>query len=239
MKPTRRVKRRRGKPFIFKDGKWVPVKPELLPEEAGAQTPPSDSPRELARQISGAKEARWLLAFLKVAATSPAFGASHTALAVHALAVVRGSLSALDLQGLRSSEVLDGLAARGRELLRGEEAQALTPALVAQALRSVALYRRDAPQLLLLVEPLAALATQAAGEMNSRQVSQLVWAVAELRGHAPALQDELLPLVATKQRLASARSFLQRHAREECAKLDMAVLKLKQEVPYLRQVLAL
>lgn len=231
-------KRRRGKEWIYENGQWLRLHPDVPPEQAGRETIPSDDPGELAKQIRRSKVAQRLLAFLETAVLSPAFSADHLALTIHRLVMQRCTLSKEDLGALKDLPVLTTVAIRGKELLDASRPQDMNAGLIAKALQGLAVYKDDMPQLRGLIEPFAAHARQVVEDMDAKEVSFVIWAVSELRECVPGLQDEVLPLFAEPKRLQSARVFLQRWSPQDYGAMRTALLKLQKEVPYLRQVLA-
>lgn len=234
-RPRRNVKRRRGKLWEYKDGVWVKL------EEPVPEIEPSEEPRELARQLGEARQAGCLLPFLEAALAGPAFGASHVALAVHTLVAQQQHMRPAAVAAMREHPAIATLALRGRQLMEASS-ERLDAWLVASALRGVAQLSPELPELRsALAVPLAQRALEAADEMIARQVAWVVWATAELWEHfgeaAPELQEALLPRFLSEQRWQGIRTYLRRAAPEEDAIMRRALLKLKREVPQLREVL--
>jgi len=233
----RKYHKRRGKLWKFVNSTWHRVHPDVPPEQLGAETVPSHDAEELAGQIRDSKVVLRLLAFLESALTSPAFNATHVVLALDVLMRQRCTLKGKDLEKLKSLEVLKALAARGQQLLEAGGVGSVPVKAVARALRSLGLYKEDAPQLWPLIKPLSFHAEMTVESMDSTDIACVVWAVAQLKELEPELRDKLLPKLVENDRLHWAQVYLRKPAHKEWAYLKWGLVKLCKDVPFLRQVL--
>ncbi|CAE8717007.1 unnamed protein product [Polarella glacialis] len=101
------------------------------------------------------------------------------------------------------------------------------------ALRSIAVFKEEAPKLSRLVPALASEAKRVAKTMCNKQVAICVWAISELKSLTRQLQDELLPLLVQNGRIHGVRQYCKDYAHAEYALLKRGILALRRDVPYL------
>lgn len=230
-------KRRRGRTYVFEDGEWK-MASKL---RNGDQLPnPSEDRSTLLRQLEETQKAQNLLPFLEAAVHSPALDQYVAARALCLLSMQRPSLSSDELTRLTSQPGLMALVTKMVELLTRDESESsnsgLGPRWSALVLQALAVYK-DVPVLHKLVVPVAEEAAIAAADMNNQQVALCVWAVAELKELSRLLQDNLLPLMVQNNRILGVRAYLKVKAPFEHSLLKQAILKLRRDVPYLRDFL--
>jgi len=234
----KRKKRRRGRAYEFEDGEWkfVQKKTDELPS-------PSEDRSSLLMQLEETSKAQRLLTFLEAAVHSPALDKFVAARALCLLTIQRPSLNNEELIRLGSQPGLIALVAKMEELLKrsddvkGEsDTGGLGPRWSALVLQALAVFK-DVPVLHKLVVPVAEDAAIAAADMNNQQVALCVWAVAELKEVSRLLQDNLLPLMVQNNRILGVRAYLKVKAPFEHSLLKQGILKLRRDVPYLRDFL--
>jgi len=234
-KPEKDWSKRRTKRWKYsrEDG-WVLLNPPKPPELLGKETIPSEDPGKLLEQIKSSRLMKQLLAFLPAAMYSSAFSAIHVAQVLDTITFQRCSLKESP-EFMQQQEVLTQFAARGLELM--ESADDIYPDKLAKALRGLAIYREQAPQLLCLVKPFADIISRKHEEMDSKELAMIVTAVSFLHEQLPWTVDAVLPPFLAEMRLERARYYLKQKVPQSFKELKFALIKLQREVPYLREIL--
>jgi hypothetical protein len=234
-KPEKDWSTRRKKKWQYSQEKgWVLLNPPKPPEVLGKETIPSENVGKLLGQIQRSRLMKQLLAFLPAAMYSPAFNAIHVAQVLDTITFQRCSIKDSP-EYMQEQEVLTKFASRALELM--ESADDVYPDNAVKALRGLAIYREQAPQLLCLVKPFADLISRKQEEMDSKQLATVIAAVSFLQEKLPWIVDSVLPPFVAEMRLERARYYLKQRVPQSYKELKYALLKLQKDVPYLRELL--
>jgi len=231
--PDRKFTKRRNQKWQYQQEQgWVLLNPPKPPELLGQETIPSEDPGKLLEQIKTSRLLRQLVSFLPNAMYSPAFNTIHVAQVLDTITFQRCTIDKESPEFMQQQEVFTKFASKGLGLM--ESPDHIYPDKLAKALRGLAIFREEAPELLCLARPFADLISQNQEEMDSKELATVVTAVSFLHEHLPWIVDSVLPPFVEEMRLERARYYLKQKSPQTFKELKFALVKLQKEVPYLR-----